>query len=338
MDDNSNAVNPLVSLGVQTERSHEMALFPQVFAELRIINGLTFRSQVSGVYGSNVSDSYQIPYTISNKLHFDRQAGRSSGSYSDYTIENYLSYNHSFGKHNISLTAGTSYIDAGNSESLSATGTGMLTDAVKDIAAAPTITGSSSSGYYTEFGIVQSYYGRLIYSYNDKYILSASIRRDGSSNFGPLSRYGNFPGAGFAWRFSQEDFIKNAFPFISDGKMRIGWGRTGNTRFGLTSTYVATFSGSPTGNLVYSFGQPEQFNVGTTAISVGNPYLHWESTDQTDAGIDLAFFNNSLTFTADYYNRKSSGLLVQIPLPGSIVVYYGDVDHPVPGQIDHWVS
>ncbi|HZX57845.1 MAG TPA: SusC/RagA family TonB-linked outer membrane protein, partial [Mucilaginibacter sp.] len=318
VDDNSNAVNPLVSLGVQTEHSREMVLFPQVFGEVRIIDGLTFRSQVSGVYGSNTSDSYQIPYTISNNLHYDRQAGRSTGSYSNYTIENYLSYNHSFGKHNISLTAGTSYIDAGNSEGLSATGTGMLTDAVKDIAVAPTITGSSYSGYYTQFGDVQSYYARLIYTYDDKYILSASIRRDGSSNFGPLSRYGNFPGAGFAWRFSQEDFIKNAFPFISDGKLRVGWGRTGNNRFGLTSTYVATFSGSPTGNLVYSFGQPEAFNVGTTAISVGNPLLHWESTDQTDAGIDLAFFNNTLTFAADYYNRKSSGLLVQIPLPGSI--------------------
>ncbi|MGZ3943916.1 MAG: SusC/RagA family TonB-linked outer membrane protein [Mucilaginibacter sp.] len=318
VDDNSNAVNPLVSLGVQTEHSHDMVLFPQIFGEIRIIDGLTFRSQVSGVYGSSVSDSYQIPYTISNNLHYDRQAGRSTGSYSNYTIENYLSYNHSFGKHNISLTAGTSYIDAGNSEGLSAIGTGMLTDAVKDIAVAPTITGSSYSGYYTQFGEVQSYYARLIYTYDDKYILSASIRRDGSSNFGPLSRYGNFPGAGFAWRFSQEDFIKNTFPFISDGKLRVGWGRTGNNRFGLTSTYVATFSGSPTGNLVYSFGQPEAFNVGTTAISVGNPLLHWESTDQTDAGIDLAFFNNTLTFAADYYNRKSSGLLVQIPLPGSI--------------------
>ncbi|MGZ4017370.1 MAG: SusC/RagA family TonB-linked outer membrane protein, partial [Mucilaginibacter sp.] len=203
VDDNSNAVNPLVSLGVQTEHSHDMVLYPQVFGELRIIDGLTFRSQVSGVYGSSVSDSYQIPYTISNNLHYDRQAGRSTGNYSNYTIENYLSYNHSFGKHNISLTAGTSYIDAGNSEGLSAIGTGMLTDAVKDIAVAPTITGSSYSGYYTQFGDVQSYYGRLIYSYDDKYILSASIRRDGSSNFGPLSRYGNFPGAGFAWRFSQ---------------------------------------------------------------------------------------------------------------------------------------
>ncbi len=319
VDDNSNATNPLQPLGVQTLSSHEMVLYPQIFGEVRIIDGLTFRSQASGVYGSSVGDSYQIPYVTSNKLGFDRQAGRNYSSFSNYTIENYLSYNHSFGKHNISLTAGTSYIDAGSSKSLSVLGTGMLTDAVKDIGVAPTITSTGNySGYYTQFGDAISYYGRLIYSYDDKYILSASIRRDGSSNFGPLSRYGNFPGAGFAWRFSQEDFIKSALPFISDGKLRIGWGRTGNNRFGLTSTNVFTFSGSPNGNLVYSFGQPEQFVNGTTAITIANPLLHWETTDQTDLGIDLAFLNNQITFTADYYNRKSNGLLVQIPLPPSL--------------------
>jgi len=321
INDNSNIVNPLQPLGVQTQSSHDLVLFPQVFGEVRIINGLTFRSQVSGVYGNSVSDSYQIPYVTANNLGYSRQAGRTFNSYSNYTIENYLSYNHSFGKNNISLTAGTSYINAGNSKYLNVLGTGMLTDAVKDIGVAPTLTvQGNSSGYYTEFGDVNSYYARLIYSFDDKYIFSASIRRDGSSNFGPLSRYGNFPGAGFAWRFSQEDFIKTAFPFVSDGKLRVGWGRTGNNKFGLTNTNVFTWSGSPAGNLVYSLGQNEQFVTGTTVTTIANPLLHWETTDQTDAGIDLAFFNNQVTFTADYYNRKSSGLIVAIPLPPSLGV------------------
>lgn len=317
VDDNSNAVNPLVSLGVQTESSREMVLYPQVFGEVRIIDGLTFRSQASAVYGSSENESYQIPYMISNKLSYDRQASQSLNSYSNYTIENYFSYNHSFNKHNISLTAGTSYTDPGRSSSLSALGTGMLTDGVKDIAVAPKVTSTGAgSGYYTGSGYGVSIYGRLIYTYDNKYILSASIRRDGSTNFGPLSRYGNFPGVGFAWRFSQEDFIKSALPFVSDGKLRVGWGRTGNNSFDLKQTAVYTFNGS--GNLVYSFGQPEQFVNGATFTTIGNPLLHWETTDQTDAGIDLAFLNNKITFTADYYNRKSNGLLVQIPVPPSV--------------------
>jgi TonB-linked SusC/RagA family outer membrane protein len=318
-DDNSNAINPLEDLGIKAQSSNDMVLYPQVFAEVKIINGLTFRSQASASYDNSGSDSYNIPYTISNGLHFDRQAGHAYGSSSYYIIENYLSYNHNFGKHNISLTAGTSYIDAGTSSSASLTGTGMLTDAVRDIGVAPTVTVTGrSSGYATQFGEEQSYYGRLIYSYDDKYILSASLRRDGSSNFLPAARYGNFPAAGFAWRFSQEDFVKAALPFVSDGKLRVGWGRTGNNRIDLGKTDVYTFNGSPVGNLVYSFGQNEQFVNGTTATTIANPKLHWESTDQTDAGIDLAFLNNRITFTADYYNRKSSGLLVDIPVPFSL--------------------
>ncbi len=316
--DNSNAINPLQPLGVQSENSEEMALFPQVYGEVKIIDGLTFRSQASGVYGSSESNTYQIPYTTSNNLAFGRQAGRTYGSYSDYTIENYFSYNHSFGKSNLSLTAGTSFIDAGNSNSLSALGTGMLTDAVKDIAVATTTTVTgNSSGYYNQFGEALSYYGRLIYTYDDKYILSASIREDGSSNFGYLRQYGYFPGAGFAWRFSEEDFIKTAFPFVSDGKLRVGYGVTGNNKFNLNQNNAFAFTGSPAGNLVYSLGQPEQFNTGASIISIGNPSIQWETTDQTDAGIDLAFLNNTISFTADYYNRKSTGLIVNIPIAPS---------------------
>ena len=319
--DNSNAINPLEDLGIKTQSSQDMVLYPQVFGEVTIINGLTFRSQASATYDSNGSDSYQIPFVTANNLSYDRQAGHAYGTSSNYIIENYLSYNHSFGKHNISLTAGTSYIDAGTSSSASLTGTGMLTDAVKDIGVAPTVTVTGrSSGYNTQFGDEQSWYGRLIYSYDDKYIFSASVRRDGSSNFLPAVRYGNFPSGGFAWRFSQEDFVKSALPFVSDGKLRVGWGRTGNNRIDLGKTDVLTFNGSPVGNLVYSFGQTEQFVNGTTATTIANPSLHWESTDQTDAGIDLAFLNNRITFTADYYNRKSSGLLVQIPVPESLGV------------------
>ncbi|MBD1363123.1 TonB-dependent receptor [Mucilaginibacter sp. ZT4R22] len=318
VDDDSNAVNPLSDLGIKTQSGHELVLFPQVFGEVKIIDGLTFRSQASAQYGSSVSDSYSIPYVTANKLAFDRQAGRSFNNNSSYTLENYFSYNHNFGKNNVSLTAGTSYKGAGSSKSVGLTGTGMLTDEVRDISVATKITAASFSGYANGAGIEQSYFGRLIYSYDDKYILSASLRRDGSSNFPKANRYGNFPGVGLAWRFSQEDFIKSALPFISDGKLRVGWGRTGNNRISLTASDVYTFNGSTAGNLVYSFGRNEQFISGTTLITIGNGLLHWETTDQTDAGIDLAFLNNRITFSADYYNRKSSGLLVDIPVPPSL--------------------
>ena len=121
VDDNSNAINPLQPLGVQSESSSEMFLYPQVFGEVKIIEGLTFRSQASAAYGSSENDSYNVAYVTANKLAFTSQAGRSFSIYSDLpaVFENYLSYNHSFGKSNIALTAGTSY---------SAEGTSVLTN------------------------------------------------------------------------------------------------------------------------------------------------------------------------------------------------------------------
>lgn len=321
VNDLSDVGNPLQPMGVISPRSNEYVFYPQLFAEVSLFKGLSFRSQASGTFGGGSTSSYQIPYTASNNLSYARQANSGFNRYFTYTLENYFSYNNLFGKHSISATAGTSYIDAGNSSSLNALGSNLSNDNVKNISVAlnQTVTGAGV-GYGTQFGRLISYYGRLIYTFNDKYIVSASVRRDGSSNFGANNRYGNFPGVGIAWKFSEEEFIRNSLPFISDGKLRAGWGRTGNNKFNLGRTDVLTYSGSPNGNVVYSLGSTENFASGTTINGISNPNLQWEETDQTDIGLDLGFLNNTLTFVVDYYDRKSSGLLVNVPLPTSIGV------------------
>ncbi|TDQ08667.1 SusC/RagA family TonB-linked outer membrane protein [Pedobacter metabolipauper] len=319
VNDNSNVGNPLQDLGVKSSKSNSLTLYPQVFGEVKLISGLTFRSQLSGTYNTSHSDSYQYPYVASNNLAYGRQVGRSFGSSFTYTFENYFSYNKTFGKHNLSATLGTSYIDAGYNKALTVLGTGLTNDNIKDISVAPTVTTTGNgSGYGTQFGSAQSWYGRLIYTFNDRYILSGSVRRDGSSNFGINNRYGNFPGVGFAWRFTEESFIKSALPFLSDSRLRAGWGRTGNNKFNLGVTDVFTYSGYPNGNLVYSFGTNEAFAGGTTVATISNPDLHWEQTDQTDIGLDLGFLNNQLTVSSGYYIRKSRGLIVNVPVPTSV--------------------
>ncbi len=317
-EDLTNAINPLQRLGVVSSSGNEYVLFPQFFGEVNIIKGLKFRSQAAFTIGGNTSESYQKPYTASNNLRYDRQASLGTGRYSTYTFENYMSYNKSIGKHNISLTAGNSYIDAGNSSYLETLGTGLVNDNIQNVSVAPTKTVTrADKGYGTQFGTLISYFGRAVYSFDDKYFLSASVRRDGSSNFGKNNRFGNFPGVGAAWKFSEEDFVKNNTSFISDGKLRVGWGRTGNNRINLFLTDASTYSGAPNGNLVYSFGNTETFTAGTTIIGQPNPNLKWEQTDQTDIGLDVAFFDSKLNLTVDWYNRKSSGLLVRVPIPTS---------------------
>ena len=317
-DDLASARNPLQALAMFSQKNSEYVLFPQLFGEVNIIKGLSLRSQIAATYGGGSSSSFQKAHTVSNFINRQRQSTLGLNNYFTYTIENYLSYNKVIGKHNISATVGTSYIDAGYANNLFETGTNIANNNIQNTNVALTRTiGASTEGYGTLAGRTKSNYARLIYSFNDRYVLSGSIRRDGSSNFGRNFRYGNFPGVGFAWNFSEEDFVKRSLPFISDGKLRIGWGRTGNNRFRLGLTDVLSYSGTPAGTLIYSFGPSETFVPGATVSTISNPFLRWEQTDQTDVGIDLGFLNNRLTFTIDWYNRKGSGLLVKVPLPSS---------------------
>jgi TonB-linked SusC/RagA family outer membrane protein len=318
LNDLASARNPLQALDVLNSQSGEYVLFPELFGEVEILKGLSFRSQIAATYGGGRNSSFQKAYTSSNFIDRPLQATMGLNDYFTYTIENYFSYNKTFDKHTLSATVGTSYIDAGYSNSISETGSNIANDNIQNTnVALLKSVGSSNQGYGTLVGRTKSYYGRLIYSYNDKYTVSGSVRRDGSSNFGPNNRFGNFFGAGVAWNFSEENFVKNALPFVSDGNVRVGWGRTGNNRFGLGKTDEFTYSGTPGGTLVYSFGPNEGYVPGTTLSTISNPNLRWEETEQTDAGLDLGFLNNRLTMSLDWYNRKSSGLLVNVPLPAS---------------------
>jgi TonB-linked SusC/RagA family outer membrane protein len=319
VDDFSNSINPLQALNLQHPLTTNFVFFPQAFGEVSLIKGLRFRSQISAEIGNDRFTKYSYPYTLSNNLTSPRQAQLGYGSYSNYTLENYLSFDRTFGKHAISAVAGTSYVDPGTRAGVTGTGSNIPNDNIQNLSVAQltTLTPFYTNYYDYAANALISYFGRLSYSYDDKYILTGSFRRDGASNFGPNNRFGNFPGVGFAWRFSSEDFMKS-LSFLSDGKARIGWGRVGNNNIPTTGiTSVLTDGGSPNGNLVYSLGTNEGFVNGTTINTLDNPDIKWESTTQTDAGLDLSFLNNKLYMTVDWYNRKSSGLLVQVQMPGS---------------------
>lgn len=317
IEDFSNVANPLQAVNLTHSVNSEFVFFPQAFAEVNLIRGLKFRSQFSAEIGGGKNTVYQEPYVASNYLAQIRYGLLGYNDYSFYTFENYFSYNRSFGKHNISATIGNSYLDPGKSANVQGTGTNIANDNIQNISVAQTLA-VSGVGYGYARSSVLSYFGRLVYSYDDKYILSASLRRDGASNFGIDNQFGYFPGVGFAWRFIDERFMKTV-PLITDGKLRIGWGRTGNNNIPTTGiTSVLTYSGSPSGNLVYSLGSGENYIPGTSIATLANPEIQWETTNQTDIGIDLGFLNNRLTLSADWYDRKSSGLLVSIPLPASV--------------------
>ncbi len=316
VQDFSNATNPLQAQNLTHPVTNEFVFFPQAYGEVSLIKGLKFRSQILGEIGGGKFTNYLHAYTESNFLSQPREAILQYNDYSFYTLENYFSFDRSFGRHNFSATVGNSYLNPGTSSGTTVTGTNIPNDNVQNISVAQTETVTGSNYGYGRSSVI-SEYGRLIYSYDEKYILSGSWRRAGGSNVGINNQVGKFVGAGFAWRFVDEDFMK-PLTFLSDGKLRLGYGTTGNNSIptvGITS--VLTFSGSPTGNLVYSLGTNEAFTPGTTINTLANPDIKWELTKQTDIGIDLSFLAKRLSLTVDWYNRSSSGLLVQVNQPGS---------------------
>lgn len=319
IDDYSNASNPLQDIAMRSQTTKSLAFFPQLSGEVRIIDGLKFRSQFAAEVNSTRSNSYQQQYQSSNFLNQARQSTLAFTENSYYMLENYLSYEKLLGKHQLFLIAGQSYIDPGITNGSTIRGTGQPNDNITNVGVASSQSVTNSYSNYARPSVI-SYYGRLNYTFDDKYILTTSYRRDGASNFGVNNRYGNFAAGGLSWRFSEEAFIKNIVPVLSDGKLSVSWGQTGNNSIPNFLNTAKTYQGTPGGALVYSFGSTESFVSGTTLTTLSNPNLKWEQTNQTDVGIHLAFLNNRLTVEADWYNRKSTGLLVTTLLPASIGV------------------
>jgi TonB-linked SusC/RagA family outer membrane protein len=161
-----------------------------------------------------------------------------------------------------------------------------------------------------------SYLGRINYSFRNKYILTASIRRDGSSKFGPDYRWGNFPSFSVAWKINEEKFLKNN-KFISNLKLRAGWGQIGNSSLPVYNAYISQVSSVnqgiwSTGNR-YVFG--ENVYTGYYLSTIGTPDISWETTEQTNVGFDIAILKNSLSLTADYFIKNTKDMLLQVPLP-----------------------
>jgi TonB-dependent starch-binding outer membrane protein SusC len=171
-----------------------------------------------------------------------------------------------------------------------------------------------------------SYFGRINYSYLDKYLLTANFRADASDRFVGDNRWGYFPSVNVGWKFSDEDFIKNLTqPWLSDGKVRASWGLLGNDASVPQFMYVSTWSGT---GISHSFDGTSTQQSGYWLAVFGNNGLKWEEIDQKDAGLDLYFFKNRLSLSYDYYNRQTKDMLYRgdLPLSGGMSYYFSSDD------------
>lgn len=231
---------------------------------------------------------------------------------SDYSklLETILKYNQSFGKHNIDAMVGYSW-QYFYSEGQTTKAYGFLSDNFKwySLAAAQTVESISS---YAESNTLISMYGRVNYNYADKYLLTATVRRDGSSRFGSGNKWGIFPSVAASWRISQEDFFQN--DIMSDLKLRASFGITGSQEIGnynSLSTLGASTNGYLVGGEKITIVLPQQYT---------NPDLKWEQTAQTDIGIDFGFLNGKIRGSIDYYYKKTTDLLLSVAVPSPSLI------------------
>jgi TonB-linked SusC/RagA family outer membrane protein len=302
--DGQDAENPVRIMELNSRKLNTLDILGNIYGELEIIKGLKFRTNL-GLQDQRVVDNQFYPSYNDDNLggNTHRQPYSSifknRGAYNSFLFTNGFTWNATLAeKHNLEVLALTEYNSA-HSTVLNANSHNPITDAVPELNSTDVSLSSTTIDWYRI-----SYVGRLNYNYDEKYLLSASIRTDASSRFGKNKRWGTFKAFSAGWNIAKESFMEG-IPAISNLKLRGSWGEAGNDKI-QDYSYIATL----TSNMYYVIdNSPVQ---GTTPGGQANPDLKWEQTTMTNIGIDLGLLRNQFTLTAEYYMNKSDDLLMQV--------------------------
>jgi len=304
----SKSKNPVGIIENTNITGKKTAMSGTIFSDIGIANILKFRTTFGLDMAFNDSTEFLPKYRIKTDDRNDNaRLTRKTSTDNTWVLENTLSYEKVFADiHTVKLMAGAEALDrewdslyAQNQITASNDTTQRVMDATKSTS--PTVRGLSGGN------TLASAFGRLEYDYNNKYLLTATFRRDGSSRFGPGNRWGDFPSVAGAWKVTQEPFMKDV-SFIEGMKLRLGWGKTGNQEI---PDYL--FSTNTSGNQNYPLGGV--INTGTTFLSAGNPQIHWEELTSTNGGLDLSLLDGKIEFTGDAFVKTTNDMLIKKAIP-----------------------
>ena len=306
--------NPAAMIARVSDRNNTVKLLGNLYAELELLRGLKLRTSIGFDYQNVDFSSFNPRYFISGTDQYPAsKVTQNTSSFFGQVWENTLNYNTKISEHSISGLLGyTEEQYKGKFTEVSRQGTANNDPSLQVLNAA---TGAISLlGNRTNYAL-RSYFARLNYSYADKYLLTATVRRDGSSKFASENRWGTFPSVSTGWRISNEKFFRytKALSFISTLKIRAGWGQIGNQSMpgGTNNPYLSLVEGI--NNYRYIFG--DALANGNYLTSLGTPTITWETAQQTNIGLDLGLIQNKLTITADYFVRNTKNMLLQVQLP-----------------------
>ncbi|MFB9110090.1 SusC/RagA family TonB-linked outer membrane protein [Flavobacterium gyeonganense] len=308
----NNVLNPLINQRIYSDETNNNRILANIAPSYEFIKGLIYKFNLGVDYSMSERDIQQIPYA----LYADKKPGTLNNiitTNNNVLYENTLTYNFSVKAHSFTVLAGQSYqkIQVNqknyNFEGFADNGIepkNQLETIVKS-------TGHSSSAVENE---LQSFFGRLNYGYENKYLLTATMRADGSSKFGKNNRYGYFPSVALGWNITNEDFLKES-EVVNNLKLRASWGQTGVQEIPSKIT-KASYTESNSGNNTYPLDPSATdlggYPYGSVFTRLANPNIQWEVSTQTNIGLDFSLFNNRLSGTVDYFNKISESILLEV--------------------------
>ncbi len=306
---NGNALNPVAIINEQNYRMKGFRMLSNISLEWEIIKGLKFKTTGGAELGYDYNNSYIPKYKWGMNESKNTVQTVTSAYEQLYLWDNTLNYDKAFGKHRINAMIGTSYQEY-KKESVSAAGSGRASELTTELDNATKATDVGGNSYRWA---LMSYMARLHYSYDDRYLLTATFRADGSSKFGKDNRFGYFPSFAAAWNIGNEAFMQSVKP-VSLLKLRAGYGQTGNQNIG-----AYAFADKLSVNGVYNFGSQRGFESNLVNLIypylLSNPSVKWESVEQYNVGLDIGFLQNRIVANLDFYVKNTRDMLTKKPVP-----------------------
>lgn len=270
-----------------------------IYAELTPIKHITWRTELGFDMGESDANRYKPMVDLGGWVRSQNSISYQKNSNYFWQLKNYLTYANQWGKHSVTAMVGQECWES-RWNYLSGSNTDLPSDEVHNVALATGIP-SISSGFGSS--AMASFFTRETYNYGDRYLGTYTYRYDGSSNFGPKNRWAGFHSVALAWRFSNEKFFEPVKKVIDNGKLRLGWGQTGNSSIGSYAWGAAITR------------MPSALGMGFRPSNIPNTSIRWESQEQYNVGLDLGFFNGRLNLTVDAYYKKSDDMLMSMQLP-----------------------
>ncbi|MDO5970346.1 TonB-dependent receptor [Flavivirga aquimarina] len=304
---NNNGPRSFLDLRSRTKR--QFTGFGSSYIEFKLAKGLKFKQTISGNYRTTRNNLYISTFSDEDQIIESRRS-ESITTREQLNVESLLTYKKSFGKHNFDVLAGFTY-DNFNYSLISLDVQGVFADDFTSNISLADASNSPETFTFLGQEKLVSYFGRIIYDYNDKYLFTFSARTDGSSRFGVENRYGFFPTASVGWNISEENFLIES-DVISNLKIRASYGVSGSNDID-SNIFNSLYRSQALASTVTYDG-----NIGRKVTNLGDPSLGWEQLIETNLGIDFGFFNSTISGSVDYYNRTSEDLILDLQVPSVV--------------------